>query len=376
MSLAETLVPVTPGIAPVLLSSERDPADIIGDMRQLVGAMLPPIVGQIDKGFYPEEFLRKTGEIGAYALHQAEGQGLSATIESMSVIAETCLSSGFMNWCQNTLVWYILNTENEALKAKYLAAAASGKQLGGTGLSNPMKTIFGIETFKLKGRRVEGGYIVKGVLPWVSNLGPTHLFGAMFEAEAGQPVMCLVDCADPAVTLKPCEPFLAMDGTGTYAVQVRDLFIGDDMILADPALPYVKKIRAGFILLQAGMAIGLVRDCIRMMEEVRPSLGHVNAYLDVQPEDIRATLEAIEAEVFTLAKTPYDTSEAFWRRVVAMRLAAGEASVAAAHHAMLHCGARGYVEAHRCQRRLREAYFVAIVTPATKQLRKMLADMN
>jgi hypothetical protein len=27
------------------------------------------------------------------------------------------------------------------------------------------------------------------------------------------------------------------------------------------------------------------------------------------------------------------------------------------------------------QRRLREAYFVAIVTPATKQLRKMLADM-
>jgi hypothetical protein len=31
--------------------------------------------------------------------------------------------------------------------------------------------------------------------------------------------------------------------------------------------------------------------------------------------------------------------------------------------------ARGY------ERRLREAYFVAIVTPATKQLRKMLAEM-
>ena len=43
---------------------------------------------------------------------------------------------------------------------------------------------------------------------------------------------------------------------------------------------------------------------------------------------------------------------------------AGDASVAAAHAAMLHCGARGYVAAHRCQRRLRKAYFVAIVTPA------------
>ena len=61
--------------------------------------------------------------------------------------------------------------------------------------------------------------------------------------------------------------------------------------------------------------------------------------------------------------------------MVALRLRAGEASVAAAHAAMLHCGARGYLMSHRAQRRLRESYFVAIVTPATKQLRKMLAEM-
>jgi len=39
------------------------------------------------------------------------------------------------------------------------------------------------------------------------------------------------------------------------------------MVLADSAGPYVKKIRAGFILLQTGMAIGLVRDCVRIMEK-------------------------------------------------------------------------------------------------------------
>jgi len=50
--------------------------------------------------------------------------------------------------------------------------------------------------------------------------------------------------------------------------------------------------------------------------------------------------------------------------------------VAAAHAAMLHCGARGYVANGAAQRRLREAYFVAIVTPAIKQLKKMLADMK
>jgi alkylation response protein AidB-like acyl-CoA dehydrogenase len=85
-------------------------------------------------------------------------------------------------------------------------------------------------------------------------------------------------------------------------------------------------------------------------------------------------LAALEHETMRLAQTPYDTSNAYWRRVVDLRLKIGDASVAAAHAAMLHCGARGYLKTHRAQRRLREAYFVAIVTPATKQLRKMLAD--
>ena len=43
---------------------------------------------------------------------------------------------------------------------------------------------------------------------------------------------------------------------------------------------------------------------------------------------------------------------------------------------VLQSGARGYVTTGAAQRRLREAYFVAIVTPAIKQLKKMLADMK
>jgi alkylation response protein AidB-like acyl-CoA dehydrogenase len=50
--------------------------------------------------------------------------------------------------------------------------------------------------------------------------------------------------------------------------------------------------------------------------------------------------------------------------------------MAAAHASMLHAGARGYLKSSPVQRRMREAYFVGIVTPATKQLRKMLAEMN
>ncbi len=44
-----------------------------------------------------------------------------------------------------------------------------------------------------------------------------------------------------------------------------------------------------------------------------------------------------------------------------------------AQAAMLHQGARGYLRQATAQRRLREAYFVAIVTPSLKHLRHELA---
>jgi alkylation response protein AidB-like acyl-CoA dehydrogenase len=340
---------------------------------------LAPLAADIDSGkVYPAELLRRFGDAGAWGSHRP-GNGaadLRCAIQSMAAIGEVCGATAFMAWCQNTLAWYAMNSGNPAL-ARFTDDVAAGKILGGTGLSNPMKSFFGIEKLKLKGRKVEGGYVVRGALPWVSNLGPDHFFGTIFEVEdkPGEIVMFLADCSDPGITLQPCKPFLAMDGTGTYGVQFRDVFVPDSLILAVPAGPFVKKIRAGFILLQAGMAIGLIRDCVAIMKEVDGSLGHVNRFLPQQPTDFLEVLSDLEGETMQLARDPFNADDDYWRAVVALRLQAGDASVAAAHAAMLHCGARGYLMGHRAQRRLREAYFVAIVTPATKQLRKMLADM-
>src|SRR3954452_6543648 len=363
-----------------LAAEEALPSASIADQVALIARKnLAPQALAIDEGtVYPDELLRRLGDVGAWGSHVPENGAadLTCAIESIAALGEVCGATAFMAWCQNTLVWYIANSDNQALTDRLLKDTASGRVLGGTGLSNPMKSFFGIEKLKLKGKKVEGGYIVRGALPWVSNLGPNHLLGTIFEREdaPGEIVMFIADCADPAVTLQPCQPFLAMDGTGTYGVQFRDLFVPDELILADPAGPFVKKIRAGFILLQAGMALGLIKDCIRIMQEVATPLGHVNRYLPQQPVDFSALADELARETTTLASDPFNTDETYWRKVIALRLRAGEASVAAAHAAMLHCGARGYIKGNRAERRLREAYFVAIVTPATKQLRKMLAD--
>ena len=355
--------------------------DVIAAVRELASRELAPLVRRIDaEGFYPEAVMRAFGGAGAYAQHLpafSPTLDLGAAIEAMAGAGEHCLSTSFCMWCQDALGWYIFASANDALKTALGRRVASGDALGGTALSNPMKTFFGIETIRLKGRRVDGGYVVRGALPFVSNLGADHYLGAVFEIEdrPGRHAMAVVPCASEGLKLAANTRFVALDGTRTFAVQMRDVLIPDAHLLADPLDDYIKRIRAGFVLLQAGMAIGLIRDCIGLMQGMKGPLGHVNRYLDVQPETLAERLETIERTVARLAATPFESDPAYWRGVIEARLLAGETSVLAAHGAMLHCGARGYVATAAAQRRLREAYFVAIVTPATKQLRKMLADM-
>jgi len=59
-----------------------------------------------------------------------------------------------------------------------------------------------------------------------------------------------------------------------------------------------------------------------------------------------------------------------------LRLVGSELSLKAANAAMLHLGAKGYLSNNAAQRRLREAYFIAIVTPAIKHLRKELHEFD
>lgn len=333
-----------------------------------------------EERIYAQDIMHAYGKAGAYGTHIGgvdAGTDLTNAIATMATTSEVCLSTGFCVWCQDTLAWYIASSDNDFLKTEVLPKVAAGTALGGTGMSNPMKAIGEIEPMRLKGVRVEGGYRVKGMLPWVSNLVDDGYFGTVFNVEvegqdAPKRVMAIIAADWDGVKLKLDHEFVAMGGTATCNVQMRDVFVPDDYLLSDPAEPFLKRIRPGFTLLQCGMAAGMIKSCIDLMKQVETPLGHINSYLEVQPADIQAEYDALLADVLEMAKTPYDTSDAFYLRVLKARLKGGELSVKAAHWAQLHCGARGYVTGGAAQRRLREAYFIAIVTPATKHLRKLI----
>jgi len=301
----------------------------------------------------------------------------------MTEVSRVCGATGCMVWCHMVCGVYMEQSGNPALMGEVLARHGRGETMGATGMSNPMKTFAGIETFLLHARKTEGGYLVNGTLPWVSNLGPDHYFGAVADLQdpsgddkAKSEVMFLVHCDAPGVELRDCPSFSAMEGTNTWAVRLTDYFVGAKDLIADPVRPFIGRIRAAFIMLQTGMGLGVAQGAIDSMWKVERPLGHVNEFLDDRPDDLQSELYDLTARIMVLAKTPFGSDKAFLIDVLDTRAHASELALRAAQSALLHQGARGYLMSSDVQRRVRESHFVAIVTPAVKHLRKEIARLS
>jgi alkylation response protein AidB-like acyl-CoA dehydrogenase len=363
MSEAATKVPASVSAAPTV--------------RSVVATSLRPLVRSIDEqGFYPVDVMRQLGTAGAFRAHAGSGggdYGLVEAIEAMTEVGTACISTSFCVWCQDALVWYLANSENPAARQRFLGDVAQGRRLGGTGLSNPMKALSGIEPLALRGVKVPGGYRVTGRLPFVSNVERGHLLAGIFRLEESDNlVMAVFEAGTEGVSLVRSAHFIALEGSATYSVQIRDAFVPDEHVLSEDANTFVSRVRKGFVLLQTGMGLGAARGAARSMRE--DSIGRrLGAGLPVGPDEIDERCEAALAQVRALASAPQLTDRAAFLEVLRARLAVSWLALEAAQAAMLQFGARGYLVGSEPARRLREAQFVAIITPSVKHILAELA---
>jgi alkylation response protein AidB-like acyl-CoA dehydrogenase len=357
---------------------------MIAALKALIAEELAPIVTDIDRGLYPREFMHQVGAVGGFAAAVAPaygglGKGLRVAVQAIEAIAEECLCTGFMTWCQIACTWYMQNSDNAFLRIEILPEVATGRRLGGTGLSNPMKHFAGIEKIALMAERQSGGYVLNGMLPWVSNIDAGHYFGIAAQiAGSDEYLMAIVSDELAGLTLRCNAHFIALEGSNTYSCVFRDVFVPDDFILAAPSDRYVNQIRPGFMLTQVGMGLGLVASCIDVMERSNHRYGHVNCFLEDQASELAADLAIARNRTYALADLldHQVIDRPLLREVIQARIVASELALKAAQSAMLHTGARSYLVGSKPERKLREAYFVAIVTPALKQLKKMLHNMQ
>jgi hypothetical protein len=358
-------------------------AQVLDGVAAIAAGPLRAAAPAIDRGHYPLDIMAELGRVGALGVHlKRHGGRLGLAIAAMEGASRACGSTGFLMWAHDVCGLYLENGDNPALSETLLEAHAHGRAFGGTALSNPMKALSGIESFALRARKVPNGYRVSGTLPWVSHIAPGQYCGAMAAVvdDAGavsHEILFFLRC-DERVQLRACPAFSGMEGTSTWGVRVDDLFVGADDLLADPARPFVARIRESFILLQTGMALGVVAGSVEDMRQVEPVMGRVNSFLSDRPDELAAEAAELRARVMRLAETPFDGGKDYRIEVLDARIHGAELALRAAQSALLHQGARGYLADAAPQRRVREAHFCAIVTPAIKHLRfevsKLMTD--
>ncbi len=354
--------------------------ELLAQVRRIAREDLLPLASQVDAGLYPVDVLRELAGIGATSAHLEPPHANSdygLAIDATAEVAKICGATAFLMWCQGVCGLYLQNAASAYLRETLLEDHVCGFTLGGTALSNPMKSFAKIETLRLIAKPTGGNWRISGNLPWVSNLAPGQYCAAIAQvqdanghADQQHQIMFLVRTDAPGVELRSCPPFSGMEGTGTYAIELDNHEIDADHIIANPVQPWLKRIRPAFVLLQNGMAAGLIQASIQSIEAANHGLAHVNRYLPVQARDLSDQYEQWRDELAQLTRTPYDSSDEFFLRVLKSRATASELSLLSAQAALLHQGAAGYVMSSPVQRRIRESHFVAIVTPALKHLRK------
>lgn len=356
-----------------------DDDKVLADVALIAQKQLAPAAKRIDEGYYPLDIMASLGQAGAYAAHlDQHGSRYGLAISAMSEISRHCGSTGFMTWTHDVCGLYMEQSGNPALLAR-LEDHTAGVTFGGTGLSNPMKALTGIEQMALTAKKVSGGYIVSGTLPWVSHIAQGQYCGAVAavnrdDGSRSHEIMFILDL-DERVKLRPCPEFSGMEGTSTWAVPLKDYFVSEAQMIADPARPFIQRIRGAFVLLQVGMASGVIQGSIDSIRESESTLGHVNQYLHNRPDQLQAEFDELLSRAMKLANTPFDTSKEFFLDVLDVRCQGAELSLKASQSALLHHGAKGYLMSSEPQRRIREAHFVAIVTPAIKHLRWEMAKL-
>ena len=334
---------------------------------------LQKLVQKIDKeGYYPKEQIIAFAKRGYFGVLQ-ERSDIFKALEKIGEVSNVCATTGFCMWCQFALIWYVLNSDNNGLKEALLPKLYSGQILGGTALSNPMKSFAGIEKNHLKAKRVNGGYIINGTLPWVSNIEANSAFGAIALLGDNEPIMGVIYC-DESVKLSSHIKYATLEGSATKTIALKDYFLKDaDVLSGANVYSYLVKITPGFILLQAGIAAGIINQSLECINKADLTHSHINEFLPYSYDSLKAEFDDILARVVKACEN-INAPEA--KNILTLRLDASLLTQKITAAAVLFSGTMGYLADAKPQRLQREGNFVLIVTPSIKHLIKELKSVE
>jgi butyryl-CoA dehydrogenase len=186
-----TVVEAPPAAPAVDFSLSEDQQLVRDEVRRFAEeAIAPGVAGRDREHRFPHEVIEQMAELGLLGMMIPEeygGAGLDALTYCLAVeeVSRICPSTGVtMSVTNSVCAWPIARFGSDELKRRVLPELASGRSLGGFGLTEPGAGS-DVRSMKTRARRDGDSWVLDGEKAWITNAGVAGFYVVVAAGEAG-----------------------------------------------------------------------------------------------------------------------------------------------------------------------------------------------
>ncbi|MDB9755501.1 acyl-CoA dehydrogenase [Winogradskyella sp.] len=349
--------------------------------------LLPGVIERDNAQTFPNELVRKLGELGFMGImvdpkYGGSGMDTISYVLIMEELSKIDASASVMVSVNNSLVCYGLESYgNEAQKQKYLTKLATGEHIGAFCLSEPEA---GSDATSQKTTAIDMGdhYILNGTKNWITNGGRSdvYLVIAQTDRDKGHKGInaFIVEKGLPGFDIGPKEDKLGIRGSDTHTLQFNDVKIpkenriGEDGFGFKFAMKTLSGGRIGIAAQALGIASGAYELALKYSKE-RKAFGTEicnHQAIAFKIADMYTDIEAARMLVMKAAwdkdnGNNYDMSSAM-AKLYASKVAMEHTVEAVQIH-----GGNGFVKEYHVERLMRDAKITQIYE-GTSEIQKIV----
>ncbi|MDZ7900168.1 MAG: acyl-CoA dehydrogenase [Arcicella sp.] len=349
--------------------------------------LLPGVIERDDKEFFPEELVRKMGELGFMGMmvspeYGGGGMDTVSYVLAMEELSKVDASASVIVSVNNSLVCYGLeHYGSEEQKQKYLKPLAMGEMVGAFALSEPEA---GSDATSQQTTAEDMGdyYLLNGTKNWITNGGRAGVYLVMAQThpELGHKgINCLiVEKGMEGFQIGKKEQKLGIRGSDTHSLMFTDVKvpkgnrIGADGFGFKFAMSTLNGGRIGIAAQALGIASGAYELSVKYSKE-RKSFGKPiceHQAIQFKLSDMATNIEAARLLCFKAALDK-DNHRDYVKSAAMAKLFCSQVAMDTTIEAVQVHGGYGFVKEFHVERLMRDAKITQIYE-GTSEIQKMV----
>jgi butyryl-CoA dehydrogenase len=361
-------------------------------VRDFTQKEIEPIASALDKeGRFPEEIIRKLGEIGVMGMtvpKEYGGAGADTVSYTIAIeeIARACASTAVVVSVNNSLACFpLLAFGTEEQKQRFLVPLAKGEKLGAFGLTEPSA---GSDAAMQQTTAIKKGeeYFINGVKHFITNASRADIYiiFAMEDKTKGTRGISafIIEKGDPGFSFGTIEDKLGIRPSITGELIFENCHVPADRILGENgkgfkiAMMTLDAGRIGVASQALGIAQASLDRSVKFAKE-REQFGKPIAILGMIQEAIATMATDVEAARMLVRYAAWckDVKQSYTAPAAMAKLFASETAMRVSTKAIQIHGGYGYMKDYPVERYFRDAK-VTEIYEGTSEIQRLVIALN